>query len=557
MSYVALYRKFRPQTFDQLKGQDHVVRALKNQLIHERIGHAYLFTGTRGTGKTSAAKIFAKAVNCLHPVDGEPCNECENCLAVNAGSFVDVTEVDAASNNGVDDIRRIIEEVRYTPVRGRYKVFIIDEAHMITGSAFNAFLKTLEEPPAYAVFILATTEPHKLPITILSRCQRYDFRRITSEQISDNLAFIAGQEGISADDKALKYIARAGDGSMRDAVSLLDKCIAFNLGEKLTYETVLDTLGTVDTEVFSRLFGSVSSGDAAGALSILDEAAAQGRDLTQFTSDFIWYIRNLLMTRAADVKDPEVLGVSPENMEQIIRDASRVEGSILLRYIRVLSELINKIRYSAEKQVLLETGLIRLARPEMEADVESLADRIRHLEEALKAGQIPAGNIPRASAPAEQAPAYYEEPFPYPEPLAEPEEGFYGEPEIRYEPEPEVRPQKAPAKDTGSADPKDLWKKITAACSNPRIRFALGKCTAAFPEEHRIRISAPNVVVLNQLKDEETLKELRRLVSEAAGKELEVQTVLKRPEADRDTDGSLFPEEVLGNINFTIGTEEW
>ncbi|MCF0229947.1 MAG: DNA polymerase III subunit gamma/tau, partial [Parasporobacterium sp.] len=385
MSYVALYRKFRPRTFDQVKGQDHIVRALKNQLANNRIGHAYLFTGTRGTGKTSAAKIFARAVNCLSPVNGEPCNECENCRSVLAGNFVDVVEVDAASNNGVDDIRQIIEEVRYTPVKGKYKVFIIDEAHMITGAAFNAFLKTLEEPPEYAVFILATTEPHKLPVTILSRCQRYDFRRITNEKITGNLEEILRQEGISAEQKALKYIARMGDGSMRDSISLLDKCIAFNLGEDLTYEKTLEVLGTTDTDVFSELFRSVYTGNAPAALGIIDRAAADGKDLTRFASDFIWYIRNMLMVKAAGSDASIFLGLSEENTRQLQNDSAAADNAVLMRYIRIISELINQMRFSSSKQILMEVAVIRLACPQMETDNDSLADRIRQLEAGARA----------------------------------------------------------------------------------------------------------------------------------------------------------------------------
>ena len=571
MSYVALYRKFRPQTFDQLKGQDHVVRALKNQLLTGRIGHAYLFTGTRGTGKTSAAKIFAKAVNCLHPVDGEPCNECENCKAVSAGNFVDVAEVDAASNNGVDDIRRIIEEVRYTPVKGKYKVFIIDEAHMITGSAFNAFLKTLEEPPAYAVFILATTEPHKLPITILSRCQRYDFRRITSEEIAGNLAYIIRREGIQAEDKALRYIARAGDGSMRDAISLLDKCIAFNLGEDLTYETVLDTLGTVDTEVFSRLFQCISAGDAAASLQIVDTAAASGRDLTQFASDLIWYIRNILMTKAAGITDPDVLGISEENMAQLRIDATGAESPVLMRYIRILSELVNQIRFSSEKQVLLEAGIIRLARPETETDTDSLADRIRHLEMQISSGQTakpiapPQTGTPAPYGPVSYESAGYSEPEPYVP------EAFYSEPTV-YEPapyrgpeelegrsagpEPERKEELPSAEDARVPGPSgDLWQQIVASCENPRIRIVLGKCTAELTEGVHLKIAAPSIIALKQLKEESTLQAIRQLAQSAAGHEIDVQTVLKG--TDTEPPKTQFPEEVLSHINFKIGTEEW
>ncbi|MBR7076841.1 MAG: DNA polymerase III subunit gamma/tau, partial [Lachnospiraceae bacterium] len=389
MSYVALYRKFRPQTFSQVKGQDHVVLTLTNQIKNNRAGHAYLFTGTRGTGKTSVAKIFAKAVNCLHPVDGEPCNECEHCKAIMAGNFMDVVEIDAASNTGVDDIRRVIEEIQYTPAKGRYKVYIIDEAHMLSGSAANAFLKTLEEPPEYVIFILATTEPHKLPVTILSRCQRYDFKRISVDTIALNLSALLDSEGVASEEKAVKYIARAADGSMRDAISLLDKCIAFNLGEKLTYANVLSTLGTVDVETFSRLFRAISKGDVALALTTIEETIDAGKDISQFVSDFTVYIRNLLLVNVSGGLNMQIMGVGDENRALLEEDASLSEAQVLLRYIRILSELLNNIRYSAGKQILLEVAVIQMAKPQMETDIDSLTDRIRQLEEKIKDG-VPA-----------------------------------------------------------------------------------------------------------------------------------------------------------------------
>ena len=253
MSYTALYRKFRPQDFEDVKGQDHIVTALKNQVKANRLGHAYLFTGTRGTGKTTVAKILAKAVNCEHPVDGSPCNECETCKRIAEGSSMNVFEIDAASNNSVSNIRDIVEEVAYSPTEGKYKVYIIDEVHMLSASAFAALLKTLEEPPAYVIFILATTEVHMIPITILSRCQRYDFRRISIDTIAGRLQELMVKENISVEDKALRYVAKAADGSMRDALSLLDQCIAFYLGENLTYDKVLQVLGAVDNEIFSQL----------------------------------------------------------------------------------------------------------------------------------------------------------------------------------------------------------------------------------------------------------------------------------------------------------------
>lgn len=300
MSYTALYRKFRPVEFEDVKGQEHIITTLKNQIEANRIGHAYLFCGTRGTGKTTVAKIFAKAVNCEHPVNGSPCGECAMCRSIAAGTSMNVIEIDAASNNGVDNIREIREEVAYRPTEGKYKVYIIDEVHMLSIGAFNALLKTLEEPPEYVIFILATTEVHKIPITILSRCQHYDFKRISIETITDRMRDLMQEEQVEVEEKALRYVAKAADGSMRDALSLLDQCIAFYLGQKLTYDNVLEVLGAVDTDVFSRLLRSVIRRDVPKVLDIVDDLVMQGRELTQLATDFTWYLRNLLLVKTSD-----------------------------------------------------------------------------------------------------------------------------------------------------------------------------------------------------------------------------------------------------------------
>ena len=377
MSYTALYRKFRPSTFDQVKGQDHIVQTLKNQINANRIGHAYLFCGTRGTGKTSVAKIFAKAVNCEHPVDGSPCNECETCRGITNGSAMNVIEIDAASNNGVDNIRQIRDEIQYSPSSGKYTVYIIDEVHMLSIGAFNALLKTLEEPPAYVIFILATTEPHKIPITILSRCQRYDFKRISIDTIAARLSELMEKESIEVEDKAIRYVAKAADGSMRDALSLLDQCIAFYLGQKLTYDNVLDVLGAVDNEIFSRLTRSVIDSDVTTSLNILDEIIMQGREPGQFVNDFIWYLRNLMLIKTSDDDEiMEVIDASAERIEALKEEAQMVNVDIIMRYIRILSELSGQIKYSSQKRVLIEIALIKLAKPAMERDVSSLNNRI-------------------------------------------------------------------------------------------------------------------------------------------------------------------------------------
>ena len=394
MGYTALYRKFRPDTFEDVKGQDHIVKTLKNQIRADRVGHAYLFCGTRGTGKTSIAKILARAVNCEHPIDGSPCNECASCRAIASGASMNVIEIDAASNNGVENIREIREEVAYPPTEGRYKVYIIDEVHMLSIGAFNALLKTLEEPPSYVIFILATTEAHKIPVTILSRCQRYDFRRISQETILARLKNLMEQEHVEAEEKALRYVARKGDGSMRDSLSLLDQCIAFYLGETLTYDRVLDVLGAVDTEVFSELLGCILKDRITDSIALLDRLILDGRDLTQFVSDFTWYLRNLMLIKASDDME-DILDVSTENLLQLKKEAAIIRSDSLMRYIRIFSELSGTIRYAVNKRVMLEMALIKLCRPEAEKDELSIAERLRRLEKRLEDGAVlavPGGN---------------------------------------------------------------------------------------------------------------------------------------------------------------------
>ena len=385
MSYTALYRKFRPTVFEDVKGQEHIVTTLKNQIRSGRTSHAYLFCGTRGTGKTTIAKIFAKAVNCEHPVDGSPCGECAICRSIAAGTSMNVIEIDAASNNGVDSIRQIVEEVNYSPAEGKYKVYIIDEVHMLSIGAFNALLKTLEEPPAYVIFILATTEVHKIPITILSRCQRYDFRRISIDTIADRLKELTQKEQVQIEEKAVRYIAKVADGSMRDALSLLDQCIAFYFEQELTYDKVLDVLGAVDTEVFSRMLREILKGDAAAALGVLQDIVLQGRELSQFVTDFAWYLRNLLLIKSADGVE-DIIDVSSDNLVRLKEEAELAENDTIMRYIRILSELSGQIRYATQKRILIEMAIIKLCRPAMETDTASLADRIRQVEEKLEKG---------------------------------------------------------------------------------------------------------------------------------------------------------------------------
>lgn len=421
--YLALYRKYRPRTFEDVRGREVIVRTLKNQIVSGRIAHSYLFCGTRGTGKTTIAKIFAKAVNCENPKDGSPCCECPSCRAIGADASLNVVEMDAASNNGVDDIRNIIDQVAYSPTQGKYRVYIIDEVHMLSMAAFNALLKTLEEPPSYAIFILATTEPNKLPITILSRCQRYDYGRLSTETIEGRLREVSDAEGLEVEDKALRYIAGAADGSMRDGLSLLDQCNAFNYGnEVLTYEKTLEILGAVDTRVFSRLYNHIHSGDTAAALKVLEDVLMQGREMMQFVADFLWYLRNLMLLCASE-STKDSLDISADNLSQMIEDARKSELSEIMREIRIFSALVEQIRYSASRRILTEMAIIRAAKGRMggaeggpEDQLDTLRNRIRELEQRLledekKIAERPApadwgaehgGESDRAGASAEQ-----------------------------------------------------------------------------------------------------------------------------------------------------------
>lgn len=298
---------------------------------------------------------------------------------------MNVIEIDAASNNGVDNIREIVDEVSYSPAEGRFKVYIIDEVHMLSIGAFNALLKTLEEPPSYVIFILATTEVHKIPITILSRCQRYDFRRITIDTIVERLRELMEKEGVQVEERALRYVAKTADGSMRDALSLLDQCIAFHFGQELTYDKALDVLGAVDTEVFGRLFHHILKREVTGCIELLQEIVMQGRELTQFVADFTWYLRNLMLLQSADDIE-DIIDVSSDNLVAMKEEAAMVEAEALMRYIRIFSELSGQIRYASQKRITIEIALIKICRPDMERDLGSLTERIRMIEEQLENG---------------------------------------------------------------------------------------------------------------------------------------------------------------------------
>ena len=386
MAYTALYREWRPKTFHDVVGQEHITTTLKNQILNNRIAHAYLFCGTRGTGKTSTAKVFAKALNCLNLQDGEPCNECEMCKKINEGLAIDVTELDAASNNGVDKIRDIIDDVKYPPQEARFKVYIMDEVHMLSAGAVNAFLKTLEEPPSNVIFILATTDPQKLPITILSRCQRFDFKRISNSDITDRLRKIVTEQGVLADDKSLNLIARISDGAMRDSLSILDQAISMGNGN-VQYDTLIGMLGLVTNEHLFNLTNAIIQRSVEKAIGVIEDVVFSGKDIYLFIKDLISHYRNLLMAKVTNNPE-EVLDMSEENIALIKEQSARLRAEEIMRCIRILQEAEGNAKLSKQARLYLELAIIKMCKIEYDTSNEVILSRLNKLEENLKSGNI-------------------------------------------------------------------------------------------------------------------------------------------------------------------------
>ncbi|PIC78637.1 DNA polymerase III subunit gamma/tau [Sporosarcina sp. P18a] len=408
MIYQALYRAYRPQAFGEMSGQQAIKQTLQNTLLHQKTTHAYLFSGPRGTGKTSAAKIFAKALNCENGPATEPCNECETCKSITEGSNTDVTEFDAASNSRVEEIRDIIERVHVAPSNAQFKVYIIDEVHMLSNSAFNALLKTLEEPPAHVVFILATTEPHKLPLTIISRCQRFDFKPITAPEIIDRMEKVIGDIGVTAETGALRAIAQAATGGMRDALSMLDQAVSFS-GDELTTSDALLVTGAIGEEIFYQLAQSIQTKDAGSALSLLNELIAEGKDVGRLAEDMITFFRDMLL-----------LGTAPEltSLLELISDGERFQelaqefhSDELYRYIDILSKTQQEMRFSNHGKVYIESALLKMihsgeqqqmqtsvADPEMAQKFAILEQTVRQLQQQLATGAVQQAAEPQAPA---------------------------------------------------------------------------------------------------------------------------------------------------------------
>ncbi|RDY22529.1 DNA polymerase III subunit gamma/tau [Romboutsia maritimum] len=384
--HKALYRAYRPQTFKDVVGQEHIIRTLKNQIDNDNIGHAYLFSGTRGTGKTSTAKIFARAVNCLNSVNLEPCNECEVCKDILNDSIMDVVEIDAASNNSVDDIRELRENVKYSPTKSKYKVYIIDEVHMLSQGAFNALLKTLEEPPSYIIFILATTEPHKIPATILSRCQRFDFKRVTVKDMMLRMKNICEEEEIEAEDKALNLIARNSQGALRDALSILDQCISFG-DNKVLYKDAVELLGTVNVEQLFKMSQNIIDQNTKESLQDLNEFVIWGKDIKQLINDLIDHFRNLMVCKVSNELD-EIISLPEEIIDKFKLQSKKVDTNDLIRILNILSVTQDTMKTASNPRVLAEVTMMKIAQPMFDESKEALIKRIENLEKVIESGSI-------------------------------------------------------------------------------------------------------------------------------------------------------------------------
>ena len=401
--YQVLYRKYRPKVFSDVVGQEHITSTLSKEIETGKISHAYLFTGSRGTGKTTCAKILSKAVNCLNPIDGNPCNECEICKGLDSGAILDVVEIDAASNNGVENIRDIRDEINFTPASCKYRVYIIDEVHMLSIGAFNALLKTLEEPPAHVKFILATTEVHKLPVTIVSRCQRFDFKRVSSDAMKQRMAYIADCEGFTADDEALSLIARISDGGMRDALSLLDQCTGH--GKHITADIVCDVAGMTGKDHLFAIGDAVAGTNAGKALEIVNDLHANSCDMERLCSDLINHMRNLMIVKTVRTAS-DILVCTAEELEQYKAQSSRFTLENILYCISLLQDSMTNIKRGVNRRIEMEMAIIKLATPNLTTDNEALLRRISDLEVKIKTGTVALASQPVASAEvkAQEAP---------------------------------------------------------------------------------------------------------------------------------------------------------
>ena len=516
MAYQALYRKWRPMRFDDVVGQEHVTTTIKNEIAHGAVAHAYLFTGTRGTGKTSTAKIFSRAVNCLHPENGNPCNQCEICRGILDESILDIVEIDAASNTGVENIREIIDQGRYSATVSKNRVYIIDEVHMLSQGAFNALLKTLEEPPAGVIFILATTEIHKVPATILSRCQRFDFKTITAADIAGRIRYILQQEGIAADDEAIDYVAYLGDGSMRDALSILDQCLAFQQ-DGLTYADVVRVVGALDDGYLFQMAKQIAAGDTAGVLAAFGQCISDGRNTDYFVESLLSVFRDVLMVQLAGVQP----GMSAKRASGAAELAGIFTKEETLHCITVFSELLTELRFSSSPRVLIEVALIKLSQPRLDDSSGGVLARLSRLEDAAASGKL-------AAAPQMHVEPAAEEPEDLPWPTDEdaPLQTENGSPEQAPE---ESAGQPSPEEAAASAIAAANWKDVVDALmrnGHLMLYMDLFQTTVALQGEV-LYIRFADRDKRDRIARKETLALVQEQVHAVYGRALSVQCVLE------------------------------
>ncbi len=506
MAYKAIYRKWRPMVFEDIIGQSHITKTLKNQIIENRVGHAYLFCGTRGTGKTTAAKIFARAVNCLSPKDGSPCNECDICKGILGGGIMDVSEIDAASNNGVDGIRELRDDTKYVTASAKYRVYIIDEVHMLSTSAFNALLKTLEEPPEHVIFILATTEPHQIPQTILSRCQRYDFRRIKPSEIILRLKEIAYGEGFEITEDAYSLIARLGDGSMRDAISVLERVVAAH-GNHITYEKITETLGVVPIDAEFEMAKALLQSDADKIFSVLGKIIDTGIDLNVFTDSLIAHFRNLIVCKVSSSPE-ELIDYSDDEIVKFKSVAANVSYEKLSYISDRLTEAKSNAKWVKSPRVIYESAFVKICRPELDTSPEAILARMSDVEEKLKSGSFVAA---AAISPEES------EPIKKPE-VKKPSGKLYCP----------IPPERLNASNPVVITAKK-WEKITAMVikSNPHLASALLNVGITIDDEGIILLynRATELGAYNIASSQ--LKNIIQQVRKACGVELNIKIAFK------------------------------
>ena len=586
MAYLALYRRFRPSGFDSLVGQDHVVRTLVNQIKTDKVGHAYLFCGARGTGKTSAAKIFARAINCLSPVNGSPCGKCEVCKALADGANLDIVEMDAASNNKVENVREIRDKIQYPPVSGRYKVYIIDEVHMLTTEAFNALLKTLEEPPKHAVFILATTEVHKLPSTILSRCMRFDFRLIPTAQIAEHIAKIYREIGKDFEPAAVQEIARAGAGSIRDALSVADICVSYREG-KLTYSDVLEVLGATDGEKILSLIGDIFAGNTGGVVKTVEELADSGKSVGVLCKDVVSALREIIVCKTcSDYR--KILALPDDKTDKLVKLADKINENGLLRIIEIFADAEGNLRYGSSPRAVFLTACIKASMPSADYNIDALLSRISALEKRLAEGNVapvkpvflneeerkqpevsraafkPQPEVSRAAVKSQSEPQpSWDDDFGVPLPPPEEEPApvapvFNGQAESKPAPQsvPTQRAERTPAAKTSTADDKP------AATSAPAGGVSAGRIWGTVVRKLRADRNIVLWVACQEMEAQLSGRTLKVIATDESGynaviKEQNLQTLIDtvKTVGDYDVEVSLKKQDDGANA-FESGVEQ-